>query len=375
MKKSFLFIKLISVILAAACILPLASCKKDLFKDVESTEDDLRVVGTVGGYEVYYDELYYLIMTCKDIMKAKYGEGIWKDETTAAAYSDELRDMVMERITANYAVLTLCEEYGFEEPLKNKDVIDNVNEQINSILYSLAIQNGIEVTLDESLSGDLTYKYEKGGKAKALELFNEALKETYLTERVMRLTLATEASFSELTSIMTGEKNEIIYSDADIEAFMLSDEFICTKHVFIEGLSEESLSRAKAVLDELRLGTSIESLIGGKYNDDVTAPSEGYYFTRGEMESAYEEAAFSLKAGEISDIVKTDIGYFIIKRCEKSTNYMLSNIATFSQQIIYAKANAKVAERDARLSLELSAFGKTLEFYKIAVAEESKGAK
>ena len=364
MKKN-LFIKLIATLLAAICALSLASCSKGLFSGTDSTEDELRVIGKIGDYEVRYDELYYLVMTCKNIMEAKYGEGIWKNEASALPYADELKDMVMERITANYAVLILCEEYGFKKPLENKDIVDSVYDETESILYSFAIQNGIPVTLDESLSGELTYKYEKGGRDKAIELYRKALKDSYLNERVMRLTLASEYAFKQLSEILTGEKNEIIYSDADIEAFMMSDEFICIRHLFIEGTGSDSRALAEEALGMIRSGTSMEILIGSKYNDDVTAPSEGYYFTRGEMDEAYESASFALEVGEISDIVETEDGFFIIKRCEKSTNYMLANIATFSQQIIYAKVNVKVVDRQTKLSLELNDFGSSLEFYKI----------
>lgn len=375
MKRTKIFIKLISLLLSAVCALSLMSCSKGLFDDMDASEEELRAVGKIGDYEVCYDELYYLIMSCKDIMKAKYGNGIWKDEAVAAEYADELEAMVLERITANYAVLTLCEEYGFEDPLENKDIVESVYDEIDGILYSLAIQNDIPVTLNESLTGELIYDYEKGGRDEALNLFRKALEETYLTERVMRLTLATETAFKKLSDILTGEKNEIIYSDTDISSFMLSDEFICTRHIFVEkGSSEESRALAEEALEMLRNGTSMELLIGSKYNDDVTAPSEGYYFTYGEMDEAYESAAFALEEGEISDIVETDDGFFIIKRCEKSSSYMMSNIATFTEQIIYAKVNIKVSARQAELRLELNDFGSSLEFYRIAVAEEVKSA-
>ena len=372
MKIKGLLIKLTSLALAAVCSLSFISCSKDIFSGVESTEDELRVVGKVGDYEVCYDELYYLIMSCKDIMKGKYGSDIWKTEASAAEYADELCDMVMERITANYAVFIFSEENGIKTPLKNKEIVEAVNDKINYTLYEIASNNGIEVTMDEKLNGDIVYNYEAGGVALAEKIFKEALDETYLTERAMRISIAAETAFSMLVNSLSG-KGEIIYSDADIEKFMLSDEFICTKHVFVSGLSEESLNRASAALTELHAGTPMDNLIAGKYNDDVTATPDGYYFTRGEMESAYEEAAFSLNEGEFSGIVATDIGYFIIERCEKSTSHMLANISTYSKQIIYAQVNDLVSERQAKLSLELSDFGKSLEFYKIAVSEENKG--
>ena len=374
MKISKILVKLISFILIASCLLSLASCSRGVFDGVKSTDEELRVVGNVGKYEVCYDELYYLIMSCKDIMTLTYGADMWEDESAASQYEDELREMVLERITANYAVLLLCEEYGFKNALKNKDIAENVNAEIDSLLYSFAIRNDIKVTLDESITGKLTYTYEKGGKEKAREYFESALKDTYLTERVMRLTLAAEYAFARLTEILTGEKNEIIYSDADIEEFMFSDAFICTRHVFIQNdkheSREENLARAEELLAEYKSGKPMEALISSKYNDDVTAPVAGYYFTYGEMDEAYENAAFALEVGEVSDIVETEDGFFIIERYQKSSSYMLGNIATFAQQIVYALANQKVVDYQATLSLDMSDFGASLEFYKIACGEE-----
>ena len=121
------------------------------------------------------------------MLKSKYGAEVWKDETAAAEYGDELREMVLSRITANYAVFSLCEDYGFKDALENGDLIDFVNDNINEMIYVFAVQNGITVELKESISGELTYKYEKGGRDKAYGIFKEALADTYLNERVMRL--------------------------------------------------------------------------------------------------------------------------------------------------------------------------------------------
>ncbi len=379
MRFSKIVIKIISATLALLCLVSLSSCTRSVFDGVEGTEDELRTVGKIGDYEVLYDELYYLIMSCKDIMKLKYGEDMWKNEEDAAQYENELREMVLGRITANYAVLTLCEDYGFKNVLKNKDIAKSVNSEIDSILYSFALQNDIEVTLDQSMTGKLTYTYEKGGKKKALEYFRAALKDSYLSERVMRLTLATEFAFERLTNILTGEKNEIIYSDADIEEFMFSDAFICTRHVFIQNDKHETVEANRALAEEAlaqyKSGSSMDELISSKYNDDVTAPVAGYYFTYSEMDEAYEKAAFALEVGEVSDIVETEDGFFIIERYKKSSSYMLGNIDTFAQQIIYALVNQKVSERQAELALDMNDFGASLEFYKIAVLEESKEEK
>ncbi len=372
MKKSNLFIKLIALSLAALCALSLVSCSKDIFKGVESSESDLRVVGTIGDYQVCYDEIYYLIMSCKDIMKTKYGSDIWKTEASAKEYADELRSMVMERITLNYTIFILGEEYGIKKPLKNEEVIEYVDDKKNEALYEIANVHGISVTLEESLNGELVYKYEKGGYDKALGIYNDALKETYLTERVLRLTLAADAVLADLPSVLSG-KSAIIYSDEDIEKYMFSDDFACYKKIQIDGVSDASLAKAQLALAELKSGASVDDVIKSNYNDDINSTPAGYYISRKAPNKEYADIVFDLDVDEISGIVKLENEYVIIQRCEKSSSYMLGNIDMFSQDIIEAQINEMLTERQEKLSLDLSDFGKSLEFHKIAVAEENKG--
>ena len=370
MKK--IYIKIISIALAAMLIFPLASCSKGLFDGVESTEEELRVVGSIGGSDVHYDELYYLIMTCKDMLKSKYGADIFKSESSAAAYGEELREMVLERITANYAIFSLCEAYGMKNVLENGDLVDYVNDSVDEMVYIFAVQNGIEVEIKESISGDITYKYERGGYDKAYEIFKEALAYTNVTERVMRLTLAAEFAFAELTDLLTGQTGEIIYEESDLEEFMFSDEFICTRHIFIQNDKGDDVDANRALAEEAyakyQSGMSIDTLMGSKYNEDVTLSAKpALYFTRGEYDKAYEEAAFALKVGEVSGIVETEDGFYIIERCEKSGSYMLGNFEAFAEQITYALVNNKLVEHEATLSLEMNDLGKALDFVKIAV--------
>ena len=65
--------------------------------------------------------------------------------------------------------------------------------------------------------------------------------------------------------------------------------------------------------------SSFEDMVK-KYSDDVASiPTEGIigYTERGSLFPEYEEAAYSMKAGEISDPVLTEAGYHIIKLLDK----------------------------------------------------------
>jgi len=76
--------------------------------------------------------------------------------------------------------------------------------------------------------------------------------------------------------------------------------------------------QADALLKRARAGEDFAKL-AREYSDDPVSKDKGgvYTFARGEMPKEFEEAAFALKPGQISDIVISTYGYHIIKLDEK----------------------------------------------------------
>jgi len=117
-------------------------------------------------------------------------------------------------------------------------------------------------------------------------------------------------------------------SDAEIRAFydknpdkFKQDESVRASHILFRvdenadaATKKKVMEQAQAVLKEARGGADFAEL-AKKHSADGSAQQGGdlNYFTHGQMVPPFDQAAFALKPGEISDIVTTQFGYHIIK--------------------------------------------------------------
>ena len=75
-------------------------------------------------------------------------------------------------------------------------------------------------------------------------------------------------------------------------------------------------SEALTILDRIKNGEKFGKLAKDLSTDTGSAKRDGSlgYFTKGKMVKAFEDAAFKLQVGQVSEPVKTEYGYHIIKR-------------------------------------------------------------
>jgi peptidyl-prolyl cis-trans isomerase SurA len=100
-------------------------------------------------------------------------------------------------------------------------------------------------------------------------------------------------------------------------------EHILISHAGSDGLErnmgrgrEEALQRALDLLFRIRKGEDFEALAREYSDDKLTAPKGGRLalIGRGQTVPEFEEAAFALEPGQVSDVVETKFGFHIIKR-------------------------------------------------------------
>ena len=126
---------------------------------------------------------------------------------------------------------------------------------------------------------------------------------------------------------------EINITDEEIQNYYIRNrlkyyepEKIKVKHILIsvkkwDNKTEvsEALNKIKSIQKELKNNGVFERL-AEKYSDDQSSARNGGqigFIKRGDVVPEFEKAAFKLKEGEISDIVKTQFGYHLIKVDEK----------------------------------------------------------
>ena len=75
-------------------------------------------------------------------------------------------------------------------------------------------------------------------------------------------------------------------------------------------------SEALAIMEKLKNGEKFGKLAKELSIDSGSAKKDGNlgYFTKGMMVKPFEDAAFKLQVGEMSEPVKSEFGYHIIKR-------------------------------------------------------------
>ncbi|KAG9443079.1 hypothetical protein H6P81_018933 [Aristolochia fimbriata] len=79
---------------------------------------------------------------------------------------------------------------------------------------------------------------------------------------------------------------------------------------------DAAVEQLKALREDIVSGKAKFEETAARYSDCTSAKRGGQLgaFTRGQMQKPFEDVAFSLKVGEISDVVDTDSGVHLIYR-------------------------------------------------------------
>jgi peptidyl-prolyl cis-trans isomerase D len=169
-------------------------------------------------------------------------------------------------------------------------------------------------------------------------------------------------------------QGRITITEADLGAYYQEhrDEFkeeeqVCASHILVkvkgadaaEGHPDgEARAKADDLLQKVRAGGDFAELARKSSEDQGSAASGGDLgcFGRGRMLPEFENAAFSLKPGETSDVVKTSFGYHILRMASRHEEKVpaLSEVKDrIRQTLMNERLRAMIEEQAAAISADL----------------------
>ncbi len=139
-------------------------------------------------------------------------------------------------------------------------------------------------------------------------------------------------------------------------------EQIRASHILLktEGKDDAAVkARAEELVKEARNGADFAELARKNSEDEASAKNGGDldYFSRGRMIPEFEQVAFALEPGQISDVVKTSYGYHIIKLVDRKpgTTKTLQEVRQqISDQLAAERAQSQAADQAQALAKEIS---------------------
>lgn len=197
----------------------------------------------------------------------------------------------------------------------------------NELLYQDAEREGVTVSESE-LYGELErIGRDKGGVEAFIALMNSfGLTREQAIESV-RKRLAVDRYIDEtITRHIQADEQEVrAYYDSNLERFreplrvrVSQIQINCGRNAPADHV-EDRRRRAGEILEMIRAGGAFET-IAREFSEDRSAALDGDIgiVKKGTTYPELEQAAFALEAGEVSDIVRTDAGFHIIRVTQRS---------------------------------------------------------
>ncbi len=326
--------KIISAFLAIAAVLSLAACG-DAASDFTPTAADKRVVMTVGGKDVQYQEFrYYLLNNKRD----SFGE----DAELTAEDVDELLTLTEENARYTKAIEIMADKYG--ATLSSEDE--------SAVAAYIA-----EYRATECYNNDDTYRM--------------ALEAQYMTDWLFRM-LQKNNTLAYRTIERMQDSGAIKTDDATVDALMASDELLCIKEIYVGYNTEQTksiaLSRAEKALEKLLGGEDFAEVMRdySDYNVAQMSPEHGYYTTEYEMPEYIWAAAVAIAEGEHSAIIESPYGYHIVMRAEKDAAYMEEIREDIADRYVSAMYTKELYATMDTLEVKYTDYGESLDIASIS---------
>ncbi|MDR0880517.1 MAG: peptidylprolyl isomerase [Clostridioides sp.] len=256
-------------------------------------------VATVGDTEITKDYYEKLLKANKLDVEAQYGKDVWTQEVEkGVTFKDKFKESIIQQLVENQVVYDQAK----------KDKLTPTDKEIKEAVAAMK----------KNMESNKEYKKQLTD----IGIDEEFLK-TQITENLALQKF--QEDFSKKTKISDEEIKK--YYDTHKDEFKKDE--VKASHILLKTVDdnnkplpkekiEKAKKKAEEALKKVKAGEDFAK-VAKEYSQDSSAQSGGDLgtFGRGQMVAEFEKAAFSMKVGDISDLVKTQYGYHIIKLTDK----------------------------------------------------------
>lgn len=225
-------------------------------------------------------EIMVYLTNIQNRYESVYGTQIWATNANGVTLEQNVKDIALAQIARIKTMNLMAERYQVELSSEEKAQVENAaSAYYNSLNDTEIEQMGISEKTISSLYAEFALA-EKVYQYTIKDINPEISDDEARTITVQHILIRTYALDG------TGKKVE-----------------------YTEQAKQEAYNRACEVQRLAEEGEDFDELIRRYSEDDKST----YSFGKGEMDAAFETAAFNLGTDEISDVVETEFGYHIIK--------------------------------------------------------------
>jgi peptidyl-prolyl cis-trans isomerase C len=268
---------------------------------------------------------------------SSYAETLPVNQQSIIAQNENQRKSIIDYYKQAFSLAQAAEKDGVDDSDKFKKQLSFKQEQLLSTIYSLRNRNVI-ISKEER---EAFYNSHKDAIESDFRLISESVRGgipegkkeailNQLSELKVRAEKARQAGLAKDPIVLARLKLVKAEILADLYSEQLRERFKPTQEEKNKYLAEhpeddpEKLrQKAQGLLDRIKNGERFEK-IADEFTEDPSGRGKGgelgVWFGKGRMDPAFEQAAFALNKGQVSnELVKSSFGYHIIRVDDKRT--------------------------------------------------------
>lgn len=251
--------------------------KKEIAFTTGLTKDELfKIDGTI----CYMDEANIVVLNLQREYEGLFGTGNWDNNFAGCTIGDYLKEQAVKQLSQIRSLSALASKNGIT---LDKSEIDSVKKACDEYLDNIDIAVRKTLKIDKKAVENIYTQY-----CLANKLYNNIIEsvDSEISDDEARIISVQYIFFSTKRTDENGEQNPISETERN-----------------------ELNAKILSVVEKVNAGENFEKLALDNSDDDNIYMK----ISRGETDSFFEKAAFDLADGQVSEMVNTDDGIYLIK--------------------------------------------------------------